>query len=229
MHPARTFLPSGTCPSRRVFLAALACALAPPAPARAADQRPLARRLELWAKAAAGTRALVARYALTRQSSLLQAPLTVVGTLAARSPDALTLRDDGQAGALTRLTRGRLEIRPNDPELPALAEQATAAATWLFEHLLALFATPPGASDPAAALRVDARLSIPRGGGLLLDVTPLREHPASRQIRDLVVDLDPHTGDVDRVDLLELGGDKVSLTFSQRRRDVPEAELAGLL
>jgi hypothetical protein len=214
---------------RRTFLSVLTCSLALAATARAADPRALARRLELWAKAAAGTRALVARYALTRQSSLLQTPLTVNGTLAARSPDALTLRDDARDGATTRLTRGRLEIRPNDPELPALDTASPPAATWLFEHLLALFATPPGAPDPAAALRVDARLSIPRGGGLLLDLTPLREHPASREIRDLVVDLDPHTGDVDRVDLLELGGDKVTLVFSQRRRDVPEAELASLL
>ena len=42
-------------------------------------------------------------------------------------------------------------------------------------------------------------------------------------------DLDPHTGDVDRLDLLELGGDKVTLLISQRRRDVPEPELAKLL
>lgn len=201
------------------------------ATARASDPlpRPLVRRLELWGKAAAGTRALVARYALTRQSSLLQTPRSVAGTLAARSPDALTMRDDARDGATTRLTRGRLEIRPNDPDLPALDTAASPAATWLFEHLLALFTTPPGALDPAAALRIDARLSIPRGGGLLLDLSPTREHPASRLIRDLVVDLDPHTGDVDRVDLLELGGDKVSITFSQRRRDVPDAELAALL
>lgn len=216
---------------RRTFLSLVTCSLALAATARAETPlpRPLAKRLELWARAAADTRTLVARYALTRQSSLLQTPLTVAGTLAARTPDALTLRDDARDGATTRLTRGHLEIRPNDPDLPALDIPSPAAATWLFDHLLALLTTPPGATDPAAALRADARISIPRGTGHLLDLTPVREHPASRQIRDLVIDLDPHTGDVDRLDLLELGGDKVTLLISQRRRDVPEPEFAKLL
>ena len=56
-----------------------------------------------------------------------------------------------------------------------------------------------------------------------------RDHPARREIRDLVVHLDPHTGDVDQLDLVEAGGDKVGITFSQRRRDAGEDEIAALL
>ncbi len=70
---------------------------------------------------------------------------------------------------------------------------------------------------------------IPRGPGQLLDLSPRREHPARRQIRDLVVHLDPHTGDVEQLERLEAGGDRVTLTFSQRRRDVPADDLAALL
>ncbi|MCY1008957.1 hypothetical protein OV079_26050 [Nannocystis pusilla] len=221
MHPRRTFL----------RLAAGALALAP---GRARAQAPvvdrqLARRLELWAKAAAGTRALVARYALTRQSTLLKEPLKTAGTLLARAPDTLVMRDDTRDGVTTRLARGRLEIRPNDPALPALAEAPSPTVTWLFEHVLALFCVPEGAGEPTAALQADARLTVPRGPGHLLAITPRRDHPARREIRDLVVHLDPHTGDVDQLDLVEAGGDKLVITFSQRRRDAGEDEIAALL
>jgi len=217
--------------SRRTFLSLAAGALALAGRAHAAPpvDRQLARRLELWAKAAAGTRVLVARYALTRQSTLLQEPLKTAGTLLVRAPDTLVLRDDTRAGATTRLARGRLEIRPNDPALPALAEAPSPTVTWLFEHVLALFSVPEGAGEPTAALQADARLTVPRGPGHLLAITPRRDHPARREIRDLVVHLDPHTGDVDQLDLIESGGDKVALTFSQRRRDAPEDEVAALL
>jgi hypothetical protein len=217
---------------RRQFLCLAAGALALAGHARAATpavDRQLTRRLELWAKAAAGTQVLVARYALTRQSTLLQAPLKTAGTLLVRAPDTLVLRDDDRAGATTRLARGRLEIRPNDPALPALAEAPSPTVTWLFEHVLALFSVPDGAGEPTAALYADARLTVPRGPGHLLAITPRRDHPARREIRDLVVHLDPHTGDVDQLELLETGGDKVVLTFSQRRRDAPEDEVAALL
>lgn len=216
---------------RRTFLSLVACSLAhvPSASAASPAERQVARRLELWARAAAGTRALVARYALTRTTSLLLEPLSVAGQLVVRAPDALLLRDDGQAGATTRLSRGRLEIRPNDPALPAPPLAPTPASTWLFDHMLALFVAPAAPADPTAALLEDARASIPRGPGQLLDLSPSREHPARRQIRDLVVHLDPNTGDVEQLDLLEAGGDRVVMTFSQRRRDVPDAELAALL
>lgn len=217
--------------SRRTFLslAAGALALAGPAHAGPPVDRQLARRLELWAKAAAGTRVLVARYALTRQSTLLQEPLKTAGTLLVRAPDTLVLRDDTRTGATTRLARGRLEIRPNDPALPALAEAPSPTVTWFFEHVLALFSVPEGAGEPTAALHADARLTVPRGPGHLLAITPRRDHPARREIRDVIVHLDPHTGDVDQLDLIEAGGDKVVLTFSQRRRDAPEDEVAALL
>lgn len=216
---------------RRTFLSLAACSLVHAASARAAGpaERQVGRRLELWSRAAAGTRALVARYALTRQTSLLLEPLSVAGQLVVRAPDALLLRDDVRHGSTTRLARGRLEIRPNDPSLPDTPLAPTPASTWLFEHLLALFTAPAAPADPTAALLLDARVSVPRGPGMLLDLSPTREHPARRQIRDLVVHLDPHTGDVEQLDLLESGGDRVVMTFSQRRRDVPDAELAALL
>lgn len=219
---------------RRRFLALAACSFAFAARARADDPAPaldrqVARRLELWARAAAGTRVLVARYGLTRHSSLLQEPLKAAGTLLVRAPDTLLLRDDERRGATTRLTRGRLEIRPNDPALPALAEAPGPAVTWLFEHVLAVFCAPEASAEPAGPLLVDARVTLARGPGQLLAVTPRRDHPARREIRDLVVHLDPHTGDVDQLDLLETGGDRVVLTFSQRRRDVSDSEVDALL
>lgn len=210
-------------------LALAALALAPGARAAGPAERQLARRLELWARAAAGTRLLVARYAGARQSALLQEPLTTTGTLVARAPDLLLLRDDARDGSTTRLTRDRLEIRPNDPALPALAVPQAPAITWLFEHMLALLAVVEGAEDPSAALLADARASVPRGAGQLLDLSPRRDHPARWKIRDLVVHLDPHTGDVEQMDLLESSGDRMTLQLSQRRRDPPAAELAALL
>lgn len=215
-------------PSRRalVRLGAASLALALARSAGAAPSQ-VDRRLELWARAAAGTRVLVARYGLTRHSSLLQEPLRAAGTLLVRAPDTLLLRDDERHGSTTRLTRGRLEIRPNDPALPALAEAPGSAVVWLFEHVLTIFCAP--AAEPAAALLVDARAAVGRGPGQLLALTPRRDHPARREIRDLVVHLDPHTGDVDRLDLLEAGGDRVVLTFSQRRREIPDVEVDALL
>lgn len=217
-------------PSRRAILLLGAASLALAADTRAAapaGDRLLARRLELWARAAAGARVVVARYGLTRHSALLQEPLRVAGTLLARAPDTLLLRDDERRGSTTRIGRGRLEIRPNDPALPALAEAPSPAVIWLFEHVLTLFCAPE--VEPAAALLADARASVGRGPGQLLALAPRRDHPARREIRDLLVHLDPHTGDVDQLDLHEAGGDRVVLTFSQRRRDVPDAEVDALL
>lgn len=215
--------------TRRRFLA-LAAALALPRPGLAADprERPIARRLELWARAAAATRLLVARYESTRQSALLPEPLRSAGTLLARAPDLLVLRDDARAGATTRLDAGQLEIRPNDPELPALVGAQAPAITWLFEHMRTLLVVPEG-QDPAALLLADAQISVPRGPGLRLDLSPPRDHPARAKIRDLVVQLDPHTGDVDQLQLLEASGDRVELLFSERRRAATDDELAGLL
>lgn len=214
---------------RRRFLA-LAAGLALPRLALAADprERPIARRLELWARAAADTRLLIARYESTRQSALLPDPLRAAGTLLARAPDLLLLRDDGRAGATTHLGGGQIEIRPNDPELPALVDSQAPAITWLFEHMRTLFALPAGV-DPAALLLADAQVSIPRGAGLRLDLSPPRDHPARAKIRDLIVQLDPHTGDVDQLQILEASGDRVELLFSERRRAATDDELAGLL
>lgn len=225
---------------RRSILSFAACSLVLIGSARAgppagpAIDRQVARRLELWARAAAGTRTLVARYALTRHSTLFikksnkDEPLRAAGTMLVRAPDTLLLRDDARTGSTTRLTRGHLEIRPNDPALPALAEASSPAVTWLFEQIVALFSAPDD-DDPAAALLAGARISVARGPGQQLALGPRRDHPARREIRDLIVHLDPHTGDVDQLDLLEAGGDRVSLTFSQRRRDAPDDEIAALL
>lgn len=221
MTPRRTFL--------SLLTGAVALGASGPAAAAATTERLTARRLELWAKAAAGTRALVARYALIRQTSLLLEPRAVTGQLVVRAPDALLLRDDGPHGATTRVARGRLEIRPNDPALAAPPLAPTSASAWLFDRMLALFVAPAAPDDPTAALLADTRASVPRGPGQRLALSPTREHPARRQIRDLIVQLDPHTGDVEQLDLLEAGGDRVTMTFSQRRRDAPDDELTALL
>lgn len=221
----RSFLLLGTC-----SMVAAGAALAAPSPSPA--ERMVARRIELWARASVGRRSLVARYRLTRHSSMFYEPLVALGAFAFRAPDQLVFRDDERTGSTTRISGGELELRANDPEVaaaPAIDPYASPARNWLRDHLLALFDAPRDPADPGAALLVDARASIPRGAGSLLDLSPQRDHPARRQLRDLIVRLHPQSGEMEHLELFEAGGDRVTIAFSQRRADVPEDELAALL
>ena len=58
-------------------------------------------RIELWHNYAAKTENLVARLTTTRETSLLDEPLTVTGSLLFVGPGTLVLRDDGLSGSTT--------------------------------------------------------------------------------------------------------------------------------
>lgn len=189
------------------------------APARPAARgserdRGLARRLELWSRPADGP-GLRARYQLTRSSSLLYAPLRSAGELTLGAPDRLELRDDGPAGATTRISGASVTIVANDPDLPPGPRAAGEGAgrRWLRERLLALLL----ARDQAALL-ADTVVSVPRGPGLQLELSPARNHPARHELQRLRVQLHPDTGEVLELQLTEAGGDQVTLTLSDHQR-----------
>jgi hypothetical protein len=180
-----------------------------PTPNRAAN-----KRLELWARPADGP-ALSARYQLKRSSSLLYEPLQTAGSLTLTAPDTLELRDDDARGATTRLAGETLTIVANDPALPPGPPSSTAgpARRWLQARLLALLL----ARDPAVLL-ADSVVSVPRGPGMQLELSPARNHPARRELQRLRVQLDPSTGEVIELQLTEAGGDVVTLTLSSHQR-----------
>ena len=78
-------------------------------------------------------------------------------------------------------------------------------------HLLALLG-----ADDVVALRHATRLRIVRGGALELCPTP--GHPARQVIRELLISLDPASGEVTELVLVEASGDVVTLTLSEHRR-----------
>jgi hypothetical protein len=174
--------------------------------------RGVARRIERWQQAAGGP--LQARYRVTRTSAMLDEPLVVEGALRFTPPDRLELRDDDPRGATTIAAGADLTISANDPALVTPAAVAVPPArAWLLARLCALLA----ARDPAALL-AEARASVPRGPGQLLELSPPRSHPARRSVDRLRVRLDPHGGEVLGLELFETGGDRVVLELSEHRR-----------
>lgn len=172
--------------------------------------RAVQRRLELWQKPAGGQ--LRARYRLTRQSSLLYEPLAVQGELVFTAPNRLELRDDEASGATTTIAGDALTIAAKDPRLAKAGPAPDSPARrWLQGHLLALLGT-----DDVEALRDAARLRILRGGALELSPTP--GHPARQVIRELRISLEPASGEVTELVLVEASGDVVTLTLSEHRR-----------
>ena len=66
-----------------------------------------------------------------------------------------------------------------------------------------------------ASIRAE-RLRILRGGALELSPTP--GHPARQVIRELRISLEPASGEVTELVLVEASGDVVTLTLSEHRR-----------
>jgi hypothetical protein len=192
----------GTCP-----IGQTSAAPAEAAPAEAPVlPRAVARRLTLWQRPAPP--AFTARYTLTRHTSLLWEPRVVHGTLAFTA-GSLELRDDEPTGATTRMRADRCEISANDTTLPpGPAVQVTPAVTWLRDRLFALFA----ARDRDQLLK-DTRVSVPRGPGQQLDLSPQRSHPAHQVIDRLRERLDPDTGALQGLELVLTCGDRVTLTL----------------
>ena len=217
---------------RRAHLALAAFALAwlgpRPSPLQAAPTAEVqARRLEnrrtLWADYASKTRNLVARYELTRTTSLLTDPMRTTGTLIFVAPDRLVLRDDGLLGTRTEIEgeRARIATAKDSGDGP-LAMPDTPGARWLAALLLRLFAPAP-----PDALTGHDRVRIPRARrGLRLELRPPRDHPATRSIRAVTVALDPAAGAVVQITIFEASGDNVRLTLTDHRQNVPDELLA---
>lgn len=184
---------------------------AEPTPPPTTLPRSVQRRLELWRKPA--DTGLGARYQLTRRSSLLYEPLTAAGALTFTPPDRLELRDDDPSGAITQITGTDVTITANGAAPgPALGDDAP-GRRWLRTHLIALLA----AQDPEA-LQLDARVRNLRGPGTSIELTPPPGHAAGRTIRELRVQLDPNSGEILLLVLVEAGGDMVTISLAQHRR-----------
>ncbi|MCA9691973.1 MAG: hypothetical protein KC636_20395 [Myxococcales bacterium] len=202
---------------RRALLTGLAAATLAPQALAAPPQRSrkLENRLELWRAFAHKTRTLRAHYTCTRTSSLLRSPLVVTGVLAFTAPQTLVLRDDIETGAITRVEGDAVSVTPvaeETPRGPTLPE--TPAARWLAARLVHLFA--PGDGE---ALLAGCVVDIPRGG-MQLALHPPRGSSLRRVIRRLLVQLDPITGAVHRVELEEARGDRVVLELGDHRQNL---------
>lgn len=201
-------------------------------PARAKEQadaknRRLQNRLELWENYARRTKNLVARYASTRRSSLLQEPLVATGMLVFVSPATLIFRDDGSTGSTTRIEGASMSVRPNQSTLPPGPEIDGArlpAAEWLAAHLVKLFAPGTG-----AALLERCRTHVPRGHGYTLELLPQRGSAVRKVLRALSMRLDPVGGAVIEIEVQEAQGDRFRIQIADHRQNVPEQELEPLL
>ncbi len=211
---------------RRELLVGAATLLATPlarAAPSAAQAKLLENRTELWANYAKRTKNLMARLVTTRETSLLDEPLVVTGTLVFVEPSTLVLRDDGLTGSTTLIDAERVAAVPNQTELPrgpALDPDKVPAARWLGDRLLALFA--PGEPE---ALVADARVNVPKGKGYRIELLPPRGSAARQVIRSVTIHLDPVAGAVTQVLVAEAQGDRLRLEISDHRQNVDEADV----
>lgn len=188
-----------------------------------ADTKRLENRTDLWANYARRTKNMMARLTTTRETSLLDAPLVVTGSLVFVAPDTLVLRDDGLTGSTTYVDKERVAVAPNQSELPQgpdLDAARTPGARWLGDRLLGLFR--PGDAD---ALLAGARVNVPRGKGYRIELLPERGSPARKVIRSITVHLDPVAGAVTQALIAEAQGDRLRLQITDHRQNVDEADV----
>lgn len=192
-----------------------------------ADDKRLQNRLELWANYARRTKNLMARVTTTRESSLLDEPLVVTGTLLFRAPDTLVLQDDGLRGSTTIVegTDARILMQGEKAMAgPGLERADEPAVAWLADRLLRTFA--PG--DPQRLIE-GARTNVPKGKGYRLDLMPPRGSSVRQWIRSITVHLDPVAGGVTQILIAEAAGDRVHLRITDHRQNVPTEDLEAAL
>lgn len=216
--------------NRRTFARCLAIATLCPAASRAApselEQKRLQNRLELWSNYARRTENLLARITTTRETSLLESPLVVTGTLAFEAPSTLVLRDDGLTGSTTRITHETASISPNRSDAPAgstIERHREPAAAWLADRLLRMFA--PGEEE---GLIAGARTHVPRGRGYRLELMPPRGSRARKAVRSIGLVLDPVAGAITEITILEAQGDRLHLRLTDHRQNVPAEDIRSV-
>jgi hypothetical protein len=183
-------------------------------------------RLELWHNYAGKTDNLVARLTTTRETSLLDEPLTVTGMLVFLGPDTLILRDEGLRGSTTLITAEGSRTFASSAQVPPVRPRGREPAVdWIADRLVAMFAR---SADPET-LVAGARVSIPRGGGYRMELLPPKGSTIRRRVRSVAVELDPVAGAVTQITIAEAQGDRVVLGLADHRQNLAELDLEPLL
>jgi len=221
---------------RRVFMSsaaavgvgvALAAGPAARGWAQGADDRRLARRLELWATYATKTENLTARYTSTRTSSLLHEPLVNTGALVYAAPDTLAMVDDAMGGSRTIIRGGRVQIAPRQADETEAAERVdprqAPGLLWLKDRLLACFS--PEVGDEGDGLVTSVQAHAPRGRRPRIELRPDEGSPVRKLIRVVIVQLDPVGGAVVRIQIDEAQGDSFVLALADHRQNVDATEI----
>lgn len=197
------------------------------APRSDLERRRLDNRLELWSNYAKRTQNLLARYTMTRESSLLESPLVTTGTLAFAAPARLVLEDDASTGSTTLIDGETLHVVPNRDDLPtgqSFDLEALPAAAWLADRWIRLFA--PGEPE---TLVERARPRVPKGQGYRLELAPPRGGVVRQSIRSLTLHFDPVAGAVTELAIAEAQGDRVEFRFTDHRQNVDDGDIEEIL
>ena len=214
---------------RRAFVRTAAGLLVLPAITHGAppevEDRKLQNRLELWRNFALRTSNLLARITTTRETSLLEAPLVVTGTLAFVAPSRLVLRDDGLAGSATRIDghEVRITLNRDTSEAQQPLRRTTPAAAWVADRFIRMFA--PGDEQDLVA---GARTHIPRGRGYRLELMPPRASLVRKTVRSLTLTLDPVAGAITEITIAEAQGDRVRVQLTDHRQNLPPEDVEAL-
>jgi hypothetical protein len=189
------------------------------------EQKRLQNRIELWHNYAARTKTLLARVTTTRETSLLDAPLVVTGSLAFSAPSTLVLRDDGLGGSTTRIEGDEFSLHLNRSETRRQElGRPHAAASWVANRLLRMFA--PGSEEDLVA---GARTHVPRGRGYRIELMPPRGSTIRKLVRSITMTLDPVAGAVTEIVIAEAQGDRVRLRITDHRQNVPAEDVAAIV
>lgn len=216
---------------RRLLWATAAAGLLGPSTARAADQRLLQNRLELWANYARRTKNVMARLVTTRETSLLDEPLVTQGSLVFDAPTTLLLRDDGLVGSSSLVEGETVTVLPNQPTLsgpPQVEPTNREAQQWLSTLLLRLFSPPPLEEGGERSLIEGMRVDVPRRS-FRLELLPARGSVVRKTFRSVTVHLDPVVGTVNQILIAQTQGDRLRLRITDHRQNVEQSDVDAVL